>query len=276
MVETPHKKITDENIGSFIELFSAKSGIDGQDGGMVSALLIWGMKMGVFDSAVVVQRKEGCDVEAVAVRGIDGIMAARGTKYFKVNILPKLKELLSQGSKRVGVVCTPCQVRAARKMQEIFKHDSSDVEITVIGLFCLEAFNCARLKSEIKRLLGVEFSKAEKNQIRKGRFSIQLGEKEYSCRVSDLRNAVEKGCFNCRDFSAKLADISVGSVGSQRGYSTVIVRSEKGKALLIDMDIEKTGVENAEIQKLSKFKKERAEKRASRLLRGNDNFARPS
>ena len=59
MIEKTDRWITDENIGSYIELFSAKSGINGQDGGMVSALLIWGMKKGFFDSAIVVQRGEG-------------------------------------------------------------------------------------------------------------------------------------------------------------------------------------------------------------------------
>lgn len=51
-------KVTkNENLGVYSDLFSAKSGIDGQDGGMVTALLLSGLRKGVFDAAIVVQRK---------------------------------------------------------------------------------------------------------------------------------------------------------------------------------------------------------------------------
>lgn len=276
MTKTPDKKITDENIGTYIELFSAKSGFEGQDGGMVTALLVWGMKKDVFDSAVLVERKDSGDAEAVIARGIDDIISARGTKYFKVDTASKLKELLDQGSKRIAVVCTPCQVRAVRKIQENLKHNSSNVELTIIGLFCLESFSYIRLESEIKRLLGVDLNSAKKSQIHKGTFTVHLGEKKYSCKVSDLSYATEKGCAVCGDFSAQLADISIGSVGSQRGYSTVIVRTATGKTLLEGLNFEKTGAEKSEIKKLEKFKKERAEKRARIFRQQTGTFGKPT
>jgi coenzyme F420-reducing hydrogenase beta subunit len=267
---------TDEDIGSYIEMFSARSDIEGQDGGMVSAFLIWGMRKGVFDTAIVVRNKENGDAEAVVAHGVDDVVRAKGTKYFRVNIASKLKELLDQGSSKIAVVCTPCQVRAVRKIQEPLNQKSLNFKLTVIGLFCFEAFNYARLESEIKKLLGVDLNKVEKSQIRKGKFTISEREKEYSCKVSALHKAVEKGCFNCKDFSAQLADIAVGSVGSQQGYSTVIVRTEEGKMLLRDLKIEKTGVEETEIKKLSKIKRERAEKHAHISLQQTDTLEKPT
>jgi coenzyme F420 hydrogenase subunit beta len=38
-------------------------------------------------------------------------------------------------------------------------------------------------------------------------------------------------CWYCIDYVAELADISVGAVGSEDGWSTVIVRSEIGQKL---------------------------------------------
>jgi len=254
------KGIKDENLGVYSDLFSAKSGIDGQDGGVATALLISGMKKGLFDSAIVVQRTSGYNAEAAIAENTQEIMAARGTKYLKIRTTPKLRELIDQGKKRIAIVGTPCEVRAARKMEQNLKREAPDVEITIIGLFCLENFSHDKLKEETKRLLNVDIDKAEKTQIRNGRFIVQLEGKEYSCRVKDLAKAVEKGCHYCNDFSAQFADISVGSAGSQTGYSTVIVRSDVGKKLLEDLDITKAAAQKEEIVKLSKFKKERARK----------------
>jgi coenzyme F420 hydrogenase subunit beta len=135
-----------------------------------------------------------------------------------------LRELISQGKKRIAIVCTPCEVKAARKIQQTLKNDC---EITIIGLFCFEAYDSSKLKREIKMRLNVDLDKAEKTKIRHGKFSAFFDGKECSCKVKDLDNATEKACRYCDDFTAKFADISVGSVG-QKGCSTVIVRSKGG------------------------------------------------
>jgi len=38
-----------------------------------------------------------------------------------------------------------------------------------------------------------------------------------------------KHCLACDDYSAELADISVGSEGSKEGVSSVIIRTGKGE-----------------------------------------------
>jgi coenzyme F420-reducing hydrogenase beta subunit len=252
-----------QNLGAFNELFSAKSGIDGQDGGVVSALLVLGLKKGLFDAAVVVKRKEGYNAEPITAKDSDGVLTARGTKYLRVTTIPKLQELIDQGEKKIAVVCTPCEAMAARKIQLTLKKKEPHVEVTIIGLFCFEAFNYIRLKEETKKILGIDIDKAEKTQIHKGKFTVHLDGKEYSCKVRDLDKAAENCCRFCSDFSAQQADISVGSAGSQSGYSTVIVRSKVGKRLLEGLDVTKAGVTKEEIVKLSKLKKERAQKSIS-------------
>ncbi|MBE3116177.1 Coenzyme F420 hydrogenase/dehydrogenase, beta subunit C-terminal domain, partial [Candidatus Bathyarchaeota archaeon] len=142
------KGTKDENLGICSDFFSAKSGLNGQDGGIVTALLIAGLRKKLFDAVIVVQRKDGYNAEAVVAEDADEVMTTRGTKYFKVSIIPKLRELINQGKKKIAVVCTPCEVRAARKMQQTLKQNSPNVKITIIGLFCLEAFNRAKLKEE--------------------------------------------------------------------------------------------------------------------------------
>ena len=71
-----------------------------------------------------------------------------------------------------------------------------------------------------------------------------------------------QGCSVCKDFSAELADISVGSVGSAAGYSTVLVRSGIGEEL-IKLGFDRGYLEKGEDAKLGGVKK-LSEKKPSR------------
>jgi coenzyme F420 hydrogenase subunit beta len=260
------KGTKDENLGINNDIFAAKSSIDGQDGGVATALLISGMQRGLFDAAIVVQRKDGYNAEAVVVENVDEIMKARGTKYLRIKMMSKLGELIDKGKRKIAIVGTACEVRAARKIQQILLQDFPNLELTIIGLFCFEAFDYEKLKEETQRLLGVDLDKSEKTQIHKGKYIVKVDGKEYSCNVRELSKAVEKGCVFCDDFTAKLADVSVGSVGSEDGYSTVIVRSEVGKKLLEKLDLVRGGANKEEITKLAILKKNRAKKSFAPLL----------
>jgi coenzyme F420 hydrogenase subunit beta len=258
-------QIEDGNLGSYNELFSAKSSIKGQDGGVVSALLVEGLQRGLFDVAVVVARKEGYRAEAVAAENVAEVEAAKGTKYLRVLTAPKLRELVAKGRKRIAVVGTPCQAKAARAIQKNLKQQVPDAEITIVGLFCFEAFNYAKLKTQTQELLGINIDEAQKTQIRQGKFTAYLDHREYSCRVGDLEGAVEGGCRFCDDFSAWHADVSAGSVGSPSGYSTVIVRTDAGKRLIENLGICRAEANKEEIAKVCKLKKAHANKNFSRI-----------
>jgi coenzyme F420-reducing hydrogenase beta subunit len=257
------KGTKDENFGVYNDIFAAKSSIDGQDGGVATALLISGMQKGLFDAAIVVQRTEGYNAEAVIAENVDEIMKARGTKYLRVKMMSKLGELIDKGKRKIAIVGTACEVRAARRIQQILLNEFPNVEITILGLFC---FDYEKLKEETQRLLGVDLDKSEKTQIHKGKYIVQVDGKEYSCSVRELSKAVEKGCVYCDDFTAKLADVSIGSVGSPDGYSTVIVRSDVGKKLLEKLDLAKGDINKEEITKLAILKKNRAKKHFAPIL----------
>ncbi|MCW3995448.1 MAG: RnfABCDGE type electron transport complex subunit D [Candidatus Bathyarchaeota archaeon] len=252
----------EENLGVYKEMFSAKGKYSGQDGGVVTALLASGMEKGMFDAAIVVKRSKGYLAESYVAESVDDIVKAAGTKYVRVRIMSKLGELIAKGKRKIAIVGTPCEIRAARRIQLAMLSDCPDLELTLIGLFCYEDFNYPILKSEIQRLLNVDLDKAEKTQIKKGKFIVTVDGKESSVPVKDLSAAVENGCLSCPDFASKYADISVGSVGSEDGRSTVIVRSDVGAKLLEGLDLEKTEVKKEEVIKLAVNKKKRAEQNA--------------
>jgi coenzyme F420-reducing hydrogenase beta subunit/Na+-translocating ferredoxin:NAD+ oxidoreductase RnfD subunit len=248
----------DENIGVYSELFSAKSNIEGQDGGVATALLVSGIQKGIFDAALVCKRIDGYYSEAVIAENAEEVKAAKGTKYVRVHMMDKLAELIKKGKRKVAIVGTACQMRAARRIQQSIVGEYPDLELTLIGLFCYEEFNYYQLKEQTMKLMNIDLDRAEKTQIKRGKFIATIDGKESSIAVKDLNAAVENGCLCCPDFTAIYSDVSVGSVGSPDGYSTVIVRSDNGKRLLEKLELTKAETDKEEIDKLSTRKKKRA------------------
>ncbi|MDQ1260866.1 MAG: hypothetical protein QG575_47 [Euryarchaeota archaeon] len=260
----------DYDLGVNREMFAGKSNIEGQDGGMVTSVLLRGIENGLLDAAVVAQKNESFGANAAFVDETESILQARGTKYVRVSVIAPLLEALNQGKKRIAVVGTPCQIRTVRKLQRqgYFNEKFPDAEIFLIGLFCFESFNYESLKSRIAELFGIDLDRAEKMQIARGKFIVGACGQEYSCRVRELEDCVRAGCGFCDDLISRLADISIGSIGSVDGYSTVIVRSERGEKLLDAVQFERKEISREDIVKLAAIKRKNADKNFAVIVAG--------
>lgn len=256
----------DEHIGIYSDIIAAKGPAEGQDGGMATSLLIAGLENGLFDSVIVAQGNGSYKAEPKLAKSIDEVKEASGTKYLRVDMIAKLKEAVEEGKKRIALVGTPCEVRAARKMQQVWMEESEDIDLTILGLFCFESFDYKKLKKALKKKFEINLDEAKKTQITKGKFIVQTERKEYSCSVKGLDEAVDEGCDYCDDFVSRLADVSVGSVGSPDGYSVVIVRSEIGKKLLEEVDFASEEVSKESIERLVSMKENRARQSFEPLL----------
>jgi coenzyme F420 hydrogenase subunit beta len=243
---------TDKDSGIYREVKAVKTAIKGQDGGVVTSLLAEGMRKGFFDSAIVVYRQNGFHAEAAVAENIGDIGMAKGSKYELAAVAGKLVEAVKEkGKKKIAVVGLPCQVLGIREIQKAMP----EVEIFVIGLFCMENFVYRSLRQRVGELLKVDLDLAEKANITRGNFIVTNEGKQVSCKVSALQDAVRTGCSFCTDFTSRLADISVGSVGSPDGYSTVITRSRKGEELFrLLKDLKETSADRDEIDRLASWK----------------------
>jgi coenzyme F420 hydrogenase subunit beta len=181
-------------------------------------------------------------------------------------MLSLLDDLMAKGKRKIAVVGTPCEVRAVRKIQQARLDAYPDLELTVVGLFCFEAFDYEKLKEATKRLMNVDLDTVDKTQIHKGKFIATVKGTDYSIPVKDLSAAQEHGCNFCDDFTSKFADVSVGSVGSPDGFSTVIVRSDVGAKLLENLQVTKGEVNKDEVTKLAVLKKNRARKSFAKIV----------
>lgn len=257
-------------LGTFIEIVAAKSKrFTGQDGAMVTELMASAIDMGLIDQALFVDRNEKWETSIFHVRYPEqvGVGTLTGTKYVFAGILPALKEAIRFTKKGVGVVGTPCMVSGIRKLQQEFPIFKEKVKL-VVGLFCTENFHYNDLMKFLREEKGIEIEKILKTNISKGSMYVTVAGAEKKRRIKmaefEERGLVAKGCDYCTDFTAVQSDASVGSVGSEAGFSTVIVRNETAKRIM-DFIREKGTAEFGEkvvmdeIDYLINFKKKREE-----------------
>jgi coenzyme F420 hydrogenase subunit beta len=230
-----------EQIGSYIAVYTGKSKlerINGQDGGIVTSLLLYSLKNKVADAAVVTSRdsKQPWKPVAKIATTEKDLLESSGSLYSHSQVVPALTKAIRTGYKSVAFVGTPCKIDAVYKMQNspvglvnLFK----GANVLRIGLFCMDSFSPNGLRTFFEEKNKIPLAEITKMNIKEGKFRVTLrnnGEKDWP--VADLDSIRSSSCDFCGDLTSEKADISVGSIGSQPGYSTIIVRTNAGLELL--------------------------------------------
>ncbi|KXA93264.1 hypothetical protein AKJ65_06470 [candidate division MSBL1 archaeon SCGC-AAA259E19] len=205
----------------------------GQDGGVATAILASLLEEDYIDGAIITEsgNEPWNPVSKVALNREEVIKGA-GTIYSLGSPLLSSEEAVEKyGLENIAVVGTPCQMRAFRRMKtgnKQFRRVGSRIKL-LIGLFCTESFPYSDLRRIVEEELETNIEKVEKMDIDKGKFIVYTdeGEKE-GMPVSSLKKYAFPHCHVCHDFSAELADISVGSVGAPLGHSAVLLRTSIG------------------------------------------------
>jgi coenzyme F420-reducing hydrogenase beta subunit len=219
-------------MGNYIEFTAGKSTrFKGQDGAMATEFIVSAMDMGLIDRGLFVNRNELWKTDVFHVRESEQLEALPlgGTKYTFANVIPELKKAVMFTKKGVGVVGTPCMVSGIRKLQQEFPVFREKVKL-VVGLFCTENFHYDEVSKYLEER-GVDFSKLVKTDITKGKFIATMTDGEVKFKVKELEEILPSGCNVCTDFTAVESDVSVGSVGSVPGFSTVVIRTEVAKQI---------------------------------------------
>jgi len=241
-------------IGEYIEIFSAKSRrFEGQDGGIATEILATALEDGIIDRAVVVSRTDDWLPKVIIATKVEQIASSAGSKYSFAPVMTELRKAVFRSRVGVGFVGTPCMISGLRMLQSKIK-SFRKVKIAV-GLFCMENFYYNSLK-EFLANRGVDLRSAVWIGISKGKFIVKTKDGKIAFPVKELNPIVPSGCKVCKDFTAVESDISVGSVGSPDGFSTVIVRTEIGKEIAdkIKEKVELGEVNLKIVEKLCKLK----------------------
>jgi coenzyme F420 hydrogenase subunit beta len=236
-----------EGLGAVVESYAARASAGGgqaQDGGVVTAVLLAALAAGEIDGALVAVPS---DDPAEPWRGVarvattpDEIARSAGSFYNQTMALAALDlSGLDLGDRpRLAVVGTPCEIEGIRAMQARPWPTGAhrvDAVVLTIALLCTKSFDYRTLVLQLLRdERGVDLARVSKVDVVHGRLVVEYADGGVAVDepVKLFHGAALKGCDECADFVGRTADLSVGSVGSLRGWSSVLVRTERGRRAL--------------------------------------------
>ena len=205
----------------------------GQDGGLVSALLIWAFEHDVIDAALV-SGLEGDGSTWKAVPQVawskEDVLATSGSRYtYSANPLA-YPEAIAGGAERIALVGMGCQasappVMAARKAGKIARRFTLS-----IGLLCSKTFDDAIFPELFEAKYGLARADIVKMNI-KGVFQVWMRDGAYhEIPLKEAHGWTREGCTSCPDFAAEHADISTGGIGAFGDWTLTLLRTERGEA----------------------------------------------
>jgi coenzyme F420 hydrogenase subunit beta len=210
----------------------------GQDGGLVSAILIWALEHGYVDAALV-SYLEGDGTSWKAVPGVartpEEVLAAAGSRYtYSANTMA-YAEAVEGGAEKLALVGMSCQssvppvmtVRKAGKPARRFALN--------IGLLCSKTFDDAIFEELFQAKYGLRKQDMVKMNI-KGVFQIWMRNGDYhEVPLKECHAWTREGCKLCPDFAAEHADISTGGIGAFNDWTLTIVRTDLGREIIVKM-----------------------------------------
>jgi coenzyme F420 hydrogenase subunit beta len=233
-----------EGLGAVVGKYAVRSGAqreEAQDGGAVTALLLGLLAAGDIDGALLARPSDDPDepwkgVPTVATTAQE-VVACAGSFYNQTMALATLD--LSRyelpPKPRLALVGTPCEIQGLRAMQARRWSTGAhrvDAVVLTIALLCTKSFDYeALMLRELRDKRGVDLDRVSKVDVIHGRMIVEYADGQVAVDepVKDFHGAALKGCDECADFLGRSADISVGSVGSLAGWSSLLVRTEAGR-----------------------------------------------
>jgi coenzyme F420 hydrogenase subunit beta len=249
-LEEKLEELYGDGIGNVLDVYSARS-TNPQvrevacDGGVATSLLHYLLDIHYVDAALLVKRMKGSKSMPVLATSFHELLACAGTslstvpnldeiKYYNTytSIIPELREIAYGGIESVAITNTPCQAKVLRKMHSVNILPSGSIKF-IIGLFCIENFSFDVLSlAKFENIIGGRFSDIEKVNIKDSMLITFKDGTKKSISLEDLEEVARNACVHCKiPFSNIYADISLGGLGSEDGYTTVIIRTEKGKQI---------------------------------------------
>ena len=204
----------------------------GQDGGLVSALLIYGLENQKIDGALVskVSEERIWDAEPCVVTTREEVLATAGSRYtYAANPLA-MKQAEERGLKNLALVGMSCQasINGTLSARNVAKYRRRIG--LVIGLLCSKSFTYeGAMVGKVQNELGIPLTDVAKVNV-KGKFILwrtSTGE-QVDIPLKEMHAFTREGCKLCPDFAAEHADISTGGLGQSDGWTLTIVRTERG------------------------------------------------
>jgi coenzyme F420 hydrogenase subunit beta len=206
----------------------------GQDGGLVSALLVYALEHDIIDAALV-SYLEGDGSSWKAIPGIartrEEVIASAGSRYtYSANTLAY--QDLEKEDERIALVGMSCQSSIPPVMKQRKAGKSARRLALSIGLLCSKTFDDAIFEELFEAKYGLKKQDMRKMNI-KGVFQIWMKNGDYhEVPLKECHAWTREGCKMCPDFAAEHADISTGGIGAFNDWTLTIVRTDAGRELM--------------------------------------------
>jgi coenzyme F420 hydrogenase subunit beta len=207
----------------------------GQDGGLVSAILIWCLDNGIIDGALVSGLESGAGgwkAKPAVATTRDGILASAGSRYtYSANPMA-YDQAMDQGLERLALVGMSCQTSIGPVMWHRRVGKVSRPIKLNIGLLCSKSFD----DSLFDELFWLKYGLAREDIVKmniKGVFQVWMRNGDYhEINLRECHAWTREGCNHCPDFAAEHADISTGGIGDETDWTLTIVRTDLGRAVI--------------------------------------------
>jgi coenzyme F420 hydrogenase subunit beta len=214
----------------------------GQDGGLVSAILLYALEHDVIDAALVSTLEGDGDtwkaVPSVA-RTKSDIVASAGSRYTYTPNTLAYDEAVAAGAERIALVGMSCQASTIPVMRQRRVGKVGRRFVLNIGLFCSKSFDDRIFEELLDAKYGLKRHEIAKMNI-KGRLQVWTRDGEYhEVPLKECHPFTREGCKMCPDFAAEHGDISTGGIGAFEHWTLTIVRTDVGRELMDGMLAEK-------------------------------------
>jgi coenzyme F420 hydrogenase subunit beta len=207
----------------------------GQDGGLVSAILIWALDEGYIDGALT-SFLDGAAGDWKAKPGVaatkDEVLASAGSRYtYSANTLA-IDEAKERGLDKLALVGMSCQSSVPPVMWHRKVGKISKPFVFNIGLLCSKTFDDSIFEELFETKYGLPKQSMVKMNI-KGVFQIWMEDGTYhEINLKECHAWTREGCNHCPDFAAEHADISCGGIGKDNDWTLTVVRTELGREII--------------------------------------------
>ena len=204
--------------------------------GIVSSIAIEMLNRGLVEGVVCVQNTadDRFQPQPVIARTPDEILAARVNKPTLSPNLSVLEQIEQSGLKRLLVIGVGCQIQALRAVEERLGLE----KLYVLGTPCVDNVTRAGLQKFLETtsrspetVVHYEFM-----QDFRVHFKHEDGSTEtvpfFGLKTNQLKDVFAPSCMSCFDYVNSLADLVVGYMGAPFGWQWIVVRNDRGQAML--------------------------------------------
>ncbi|MFM7490357.1 MAG: Coenzyme F420 hydrogenase/dehydrogenase, beta subunit C-terminal domain [Actinomycetota bacterium] len=206
----------------------------GQDGGFVSAMLIWLIENNYIEAALVsgVEPFDAWKAKPVLARTKEDVLATAGSRYTYCANPLALRDAKEQGLSKLALVGMGCQTSSPPVMWDRKAGKVSKPFLFNIGLLCSKTFDDAIFPELFEAKYGLKKQDMVKMNI-KGVFQIWMKDGSYhEIDLKECHQWTREGCKSCPDFAAEHSDIATGGIGKDNDWTLTIVRTELGEEVI--------------------------------------------